>query len=278
MNYRHIYHSGNFSDVVKHFVLTLIMQKMCEKDAPFCAIDSHAGIGLYDLGAHEVSRTLEYRGGIKKLCDQGSVDPVFKPYLDAVHVYNRGIGDLQWYPGSPCIMRAFLRQQDRLLLSELHPIDCETLKKNFRHDAQVQIFHQDGYVSLRALLPPLERRGVVLIDPPFEKKEEFDLVLKGILEAYRRFSTGIYLVWHPLKDRKGVQKFYDKLSAAGIAGILAVEFLVEKVPTSTKLNGCGLVIINPPWQLEEALTSSLKVLASYLGCHESGETKVMQLT
>ncbi|MBL0941884.1 MAG: 23S rRNA (adenine(2030)-N(6))-methyltransferase RlmJ [Alphaproteobacteria bacterium] len=277
MNYRHIYHAGNFADVVKHYILSLIMQKMHEKEASFCAIDTHAGIGLYDLKAQEVEKTLEYQSGIQKLFDSPSVEASFEAYLKIIARYNHGHDQLVCYPGSPYILQAFLRKQDRLRLSELHPQDYDTLQQQFKHDPQVEVFHQSGYVSLKSLLPPPERRGVILIDPPFEKREEFDHLLKGIVDAYKRFATGIYLIWFPLKNSENVKKFYANLKALHIPKILCVEFYTNKNEASFKLSGSGLIMINPPWQIDQVLTSSLKTLMSYLSCTEKGEANVFWL-
>lgn len=278
MNYRHIYHAGNFADVIKHYVLSLVMQKMHEKETPFCAIDTHAGIGLYDLKAQEVEKTLEYQGGIQKLFELAAVEASFEAYLKIVASYNHGYDQLVCYPGSPYILRAFLRKQDRLRLSELHPQDYATLQQHFKHDSQVEVFHQSGYISLKSLLPPSERRGVILIDPPFEKREEFDDLLKGIVNAYKRFATGIYLIWFPLKDLNNVKKFYANLKALHIPKILCVEFYTNKSEASLKLSGSGLIMINPPWQIDQILTTNLKILMSYLSCTGKGEANVFWLT
>jgi len=274
MNYRHIYHAGNFADVLKHYILSLVMQKMHEKEAPFCAIDTHAGIGLYDLSTQEVGKTLEYQGGIQKIFDRPSVEASFEAYLKIVAGYNLGQTQLTYYPGSPCILKAFLRKQDRLRLSELHPEDYETLRQLFKHNSQVEVFHQNGYVSLKSLLPPPERRGVILIDPPFEKRDEFNHLLKGIQEAYKRFATGIYLIWYPLKDKTSIQKFYADIKALYIPKILCVEFYTNEIEASLKLSGCGLIIINPPWQIDKVLTSTLQILLSYLSCNERGKVNI----
>jgi 23S rRNA (adenine2030-N6)-methyltransferase len=278
MNYRHIYHAGNFADVFKHFILCLIMQKMHEKEIPFCAIDTHAGIGLYDLKVQEVGKTLEYQEGIQKLFNQVSIEKPFEAYIKVVSNYNAAGGELTYYPGSPCILRAFLRPQDRLRLSELHPADFETLRQYFKGDSQVEVFHQNGYITLKSLLPPPERRGVILIDPPFEKREEFSFLLKGIREAYKRFPTGIYLLWFPLKEQMSVQQFYANIKAMGIPKILCVEFLKDKIENAVKLAGCGLLIINPPWKIDQILSTSLKALLTYLSGTKRGKVHIFWIS
>jgi 23S rRNA (adenine2030-N6)-methyltransferase len=278
MNYRHIYHAGSFADVMKHFVLTLLLQKLRQKETPYSIIDTHAGIGLYDLTSEAAQKTLEYKEGIERLLHINNIDPLFEPYIKAVLSVNASFesGKLSNYPGSPCISRYFLRDKDRLFLSELHPEDYKTLRNYFKRDDRVKVFHQDFLVSLKAFLPPLHRRGLVLIDPPFEKTNEFDQMLEGLKEAHKRFSYGIFALWFPIKDSRLIKKFYQKLTLLGLPKTLAIDFLIQKPTNIDHLNGCGMVIINPPWQIEETLKNALPKLLRYLG-HSQGHSQIQWL-
>ena len=255
MNYRHIYHAGNFADGVKHCVLTLLLQKLHEKEKAFSIIDTHAGIGIYDLQSQQASKTNEAQEGILKLLLSSQDKSFFEHYLKVIQNQKTG-----FYPGSPLISRAFLRPQDRLWLSELHPEDFQNLAQLFYKDPQVKVFHQDGYNSLKALLPPKEKRGLILIDPPFEERNEFKMLVNGLQESYRRFATGIYMIWFPIKDLKPIKEFYAALKELEIPKILTVEFLRKPPITPESLNGTGLIIVNPPWKIQEKIVPTLEML------------------
>ncbi len=279
LNYRHAYHAGNFADVVKHAVLALLIERLKAKDSAFCVLDTHAGIGRYDLRSAPAQKTGEFRSGILRLLehDPRSLPAELKPYLGAVRALNGGAqfsaGGLRWYPGSPRLVRSLMRRQDKLTLLELHPEDAASLAELFARDRQVTVRQADGYIGLKALLPPPERRGLVLIDPPFEKRDEFDRLVKGLRQAYRRWATGLYLLWYPIKDRAPVESFHAALKAAGIPRILVIEFLLRPAEDAERLNGCGLILVNPPWKSEEALGSLLPSLAEILA-EEAATTRV----
>lgn len=264
MNYRHAYHAGNFADVVKHALLTLVLAHLKRKDAPFCVIDTHAGIGRYDLSSVEAGKTLEYQDGIGRLMAGGDWPELLADYQSALQAVNPGWPELTAYPGSPRISRHMLRAQDRLALVELHPEDVQTLRREFRNDPQVGVHQQDAYVALKALLPPKERRGLVLVDPPFEVKDEFRRIAKGLAEAIRRWPTGIYGVWYPIKEKEPVERFLGELAALG-KPCFAAELYRLPPDDPARLNGTGMVVINPPWQLDEALAALLPVLHDRLG-------------
>lgn len=279
MNYRHAYHAGNFADVVKHAVLALLIERLKAKDPAFCVLDTHAGIGRYDLRSTPAQKTGEFRSGILRLLehDPRSLPAELKPYLGAVRALNGGANfsaaALRWYPGSPRLVRSLMRRQDKLTLLELHPEDAASLSELFARDRQVTVRQADGYIGLKALLPPPERRGLVLIDPPFERRDEFERLAKGLRQAYRRWATGQYLLWYPIKDRPPVEAFHEALRAAGIPRILVVEFLLRPADDAERLNGCGLVLVNPPWKTDEALGALLPALAAILA-GEGGTTRV----
>ncbi|GAB4369957.1 MAG: 23S rRNA (adenine(2030)-N(6))-methyltransferase RlmJ [Kiloniellaceae bacterium] len=279
MNYRHAYHAGNFADVVKHAVLALALDRLKAKEGAFCVLDTHAGIGRYDLDAPEARKTGEYRDGIARLLarDPKTLPGDLRPYLGAVKALNGGAGGLQhlrWYPGSPRLVRSLLRAQDRLVALELHPEDAATLKALFQRDPQVSVRQEDGYTGLKALLPPKERRGLVLIDPPFEADDEFERVLRGLRQAHRRWATGTYVIWYPIKHRAPVAAFHDALKATGITRILAVELLLRPADDAGRLNGCGLILVNPPWPLEDKLKTLMPALAEILGVEPGGGATV----
>lgn len=263
MNYRHIFHAGNFADVMKHAILALIVEHLRAKPAPFCVLDTHAGIGRYDLASDAAQRTLEYQDGVARLFGHAPPHPALASYLDAVASLNPG-GVLRWYPGSPRLARALLRPQDRLVLSELHPDDVQALKREFAGDRQVAVHHQDAYEALKAHTPPREKRGLVLIDPPFEEPGEFDRLVAGLTAAHRRWPTGIYAIWYPIKERPAVWRFHEALEGSGIRRILRTELTIHPEDTHLRLNGCGLAIVNPPWRLDETLGALLPAVHAAL--------------
>lgn len=251
--------------MLKHTVLALVIEALKRKDAPFCAIDAHAGIGLYDLRGEHAEKTGEADLGVRRLA--GQVLPFeLGPYWQAVKSVNRSVkaDALQWYPGSPRVIRALMRETDRLLLAELHPDDVETLRAEFARDRQVQVRAMDGYAALKALLPPEERRGVVLIDPPFEVKDEFAQLQQGLADAWRRWPTGTYVIWYPIKDLVPVRAFHAWAKEHAPAQTLAVELLIHPAVTDERLNGCGLVVVNPPWKLDQQLANVLPFLHTTL--------------
>ena len=264
MNYRHAYHAGNFADVVKHATLALLIERLKAKATPFCVLDTHAGIGRYDLSSTEAQKTGEFRDGILRLleADPNKLPGELEPYLAVVRELNRGRPELRWYPGSPRLALDLLRPQDRLALLELHPEDARTLTGLFAGDRRVSIHNADGYVGLKAFLPPKERRGLVLVDPPFERKDEFTRLARGLRQAHRRWATGQYLLWYPIKGRGPVDLFHDELKASGIARVLVAELLLRPPSDPERLNGCGLVLVNPPWRLDATLSSLLPKLAT----------------
>lgn len=279
MNYRHAYHAGNFADVVKHTALALMIERLKAKDAPFCVIDTHAGLGRYDLSSIEAQKTGEFRDGVLRLLDREptSLPAELGPYLAVVRAMNRDSATLRWYPGSPRLALDLMRPQDRLMLLELHPDDARTLAGLFAGDARVSVHNADGYMGLKAFLPPKQRRGLVLVDPPFERKDEFARLARGLRHAHRRWATGQYLLWYPIKARAPVAAFHDELKASGIERILIAELLLRPATDPERLNGCGLVLVNPPWQLDSALSAMLPHLADQFGAARGAGASVRWL-
>ena len=267
MNYRHVYHAGNFADVLKHATIALICQHLQVKPAAFRVIDTHAGIGSYDLTAPEVAKTGEWHQGFGRLVAEPlppDIATILAPYLEAVgHQGARSAESMTRYPGSPLIARHFLRPQDRMTVNELHPEDVVQLRAEFARDRHVKVHDLDGWTALKSWLPPPERRGLILIDPPFEEPGEFARLTAVLADGVRRFATGTFVLWYPIKDAAAVYAFKRELVATAIPKMLGVELLV-KATAGTGLAGCGLAIVNPPFQLKAALERLLPFLAHRL--------------
>jgi 23S rRNA (adenine2030-N6)-methyltransferase len=271
VNYRHAFHAGNFADVVKHTILTRILAYLMNKDAAFRVIDTHAGVGLYDLQGNEAERTGEWQDGIGRLIHvklPGGVADLLTPYLDAVRARNPG-DKLRYYPGSPFITRHMLRDQDRLMALELHPTDAWALKKNFAGDFQVRVTNLDGWAAMGTHLPPKERRGLVLVDPPFEEKGEFSRMVQSLQKAYARWPGGIYAYWYPIKEMDEVEGFVKALKGTAIPKILRIELTLRPSSQPPRLYGSGMIVVNPPYVLEQEMRAILPVLADILG--ENGQ-------
>lgn len=274
MNYRHAYHAGNFADVLKHAVLTRLIVYLQQKETPFRMLDTHAGIGLYDLSSEAAQKTGEWRQGIGRLIaatpNLAAAD-LLAPYLDAVRSLNAG-DEVRLYPGSPKLARMLMRRQDRLSAIELHDADAASLQELFAGDHQVRVTRLDGWLALGGHLPPKENRGIVLVDPPFEEDGEFDRMVDGLARAIRRFATGVYCLWYPLKKGAPVGRFHNRIGALGLKRVLCAELSVRD--TGTGLTGSGLVIVNPPWTLEAELRVILPELVDILGQDATAASRI----
>lgn len=267
MNYRHPYHAGSFADVFKHIILIEIIKSLKQKDKPFFYLDTHAGRGLYDLNSIEALKTHEADFGIKRLWAQAKLPQSFNDYLNVIKACQQ---NPNVYPGSPLIVRHLLRDDDRIVLTELHPEEFALLKDLFAHDRQVIVQQQDAYQGLKALLPPTPRRGLVLIDPAFEVEDEFKRMLNGLKEAIARWQTGIYAIWYPIKDKAAVNHFKRKLKNLGLPFlILSLQVAPDTEPG---LNATGVAILNPPYQLDEKLKKIMPSLCRILS-EEQGSYK-----
>jgi 23S rRNA (adenine2030-N6)-methyltransferase len=281
MNYRHAFHAGNFADVVKHIVLTRILLHLQEKPAAFRVIDTHAGAGLYDLEGSEATRGGEWLTGIARILQarfSAAALPLMKPYLDTVRAFNPD-ASLTRYPGSPLIARALLRPQDRLTACELEPSARKALIEALRRDAQARVVDLDGWTALPAFVPPNERRGLVLIDPAFEAKDEFERLADGFAAAFRKWPTGSYLLWYPAKSRRAADELARAVAqvAASVkpAGkCMRLEFSVAPQRADSALASCGLLIVNPPWTLQNELKIILPELERPLGQGGAGRFKL----
>jgi 23S rRNA (adenine2030-N6)-methyltransferase len=275
MNYVHAFHAGNFADVHKHMVLTLILRHLRSKPAAFRVIDTHAGAGRYDLLGPEAARAGEWRDGIARVFPlrQSGADAavaadnaraLFAPYLDIVASLNAG-GKLRLYPGSPLIVKVLLRAQDRLIACELEPRAAASLKMALRGEARAKVLPLDGWMGLNANVPPKERRGIVLIDPPYEKADDFDRLSGAFAQAYRKWPTGLYLLWYPIKAREAADALARRLRRLGMAKIMRCELLVGEPRADAGLVGSGLILANPPYPLLGELEVLLPTLARLFG-------------
>lgn len=278
MNYRHIYHAGSFADIFKHVVLITLLEAMQRKDKPFCFLDTHAGIGCYDLQSKEAKKTKEYSSGIEQIVKQYKQAPAeIETLLTIVQSVNKDLAKDQsphFYPGSPRIARYFLRSQDRMILTELHPQDALQLKNEFYKDPQVAVHNQDGYLALKAFLPPKERRGLVLIDPPYEQEGEADSIIRNLKLALQRWESGVYAIWYPIKEKRFIHNLCRKLRVLNLDKMLLTELTIYPEDSPLSLNGSAMVIINPPWQLEERLKILLPWLWEALSPQKSGGFRV----
>lgn len=271
MNYRHIYHAGNAADVLKHIVLARLVTYLKGKDKAFRVVDTHAGIGLYDLASVEAQKTGEWRDGIGRVLAAQAPDDIaalIAPWLEAVRAVNPdldGKGTISAYPGSPVIARYLMRKQDRLSAIELHPDDCETLKERFAGDFQTRVIHLDGWLALGAHMPPKEKRGLVLIDPPFEEAGEYERMAEGLKKAWSRFPGGMYCLWYPIKRGALIAAFHKHLQSLAIPKMLAAELVFRSDSDTTGLTGSGVILVNPPFTLADELKRLLPWLVSCLG-------------
>jgi 23S rRNA (adenine2030-N6)-methyltransferase len=263
MNYRHAYHAGNFADAFKHIVLTALTKSFLNKDSAFCYLDTHAGTGRYDLTSQAAQTTQEFQLGIQKLFTAPNPPKLVQDYLACVKSLNLP-PNLKTYPGSPYFVNYFLRPQDRMVLSELHPEDFQLLRKNFSKATNISIHKQDGYQTLKASLPPKERRGLVLIDPPYENPDEFRQLTKTLPELIKRWETGVFAIWYPIKLRSSADLFLKKLQSNITRPTLISELSIYPEDTPRNLNGSGMFIINPPWKLQEEIEAILPWLKSTL--------------
>jgi 23S rRNA (adenine2030-N6)-methyltransferase len=281
MNYRHAFHAGGFADVIKHIVLVRMLSYLQDKPAPFRVIDTHAGAGVYDLTSDEARRGGEWLTGIARIMQARFSDktaPLIKPYLDIVRAFNPG-RELAAYPGSPLIARALLRPQDRLTACEVEPKARKRLIDALRRDTQARVVDLDGWLALPAFVPPNERRGLILIDPPYEAKDEFERLAQGFAEAFVKWPTGSYLMWYPVKSRRATDALARHVADVVGAGkppgkALRLEFSVAPQEAGAPLASAGLLMVNPPWTLAAELKAILPELEKPLGQGGAGRFRL----
>ncbi|EGR4318201.1 23S rRNA (adenine(2030)-N(6))-methyltransferase RlmJ [Vibrio cholerae] len=259
LSYRHSFHAGNHADVLKHIVQSLILNSLQQKEKPFVYHDTHSGVGRYDLTHEWSEKTGEYKQGIARVWQQDNIPAELDSYLDAIRQLNQG-ETLRYYPGSPRVARAHLREQDRMVLTELHPSDYPLLEQEFDRDRQVSIYKEDGFARLKASLPPQERRGLVLIDPPYELAKEYRDVVRAIAQSYKRWATGIYAIWYPVVNRCDIDDMLQGLQGLEIRKILQIELGVAPDTNERGMTASGMIVINPPWTLESQMQTILPFL------------------
>jgi 23S rRNA (adenine2030-N6)-methyltransferase len=267
LNYRHAFHAGNFADCVKHALLVWLLRALMRKPAPLFVLDTHAGVARYDLENGPAARTGEWQKGIARLLN----DPP-PPLADYVGL----VRSLGLYPGSPTLTRALFRPYDLLACCELHPEDVIALRRHFAHDRQVAVHHRDAWEALGALLPPKPQRGLILIDPPFEDPQEFSELAIGLAVGHPRFSSGVFAAWYPIKHRAPSRRFLTELKESGICDIVAAELCLREPVDPARLNGCGMLVVNPPYQFEQEVPPILTALLDRLGNREAGEGTVIR--
>ena len=269
MNYRHAFHAGNHADVLKHYVLSRLIALLSRKEAPFAYLDSHAGVGLYDLQGDQASRTGEWLQGIARLWQAEDVPDQLVDYLEVIRAMNPD-GVLRHYPGSPELARMLTRDQDRLYLNEKHPEDGRLLKENMAGDRRVAVHLGEGWHVPRALLPTREKRVLLLIDPPFEQADELERCVQALNEAIGRMRQAVVAIWYPIKELGQLRRFYRDLEKSNAPKLLRIELYVHPADDAQRLNGSGLVISNPPWGLEDELKQILPWLTTLLGQSQAG--------
>jgi len=249
LSYRHGFHAGNFADVLKHSLITLVINALKQKDKPFIYIDTHAGAGKYSFKSEFSQKTGEYLQGIARLWGNPEPLPELKDYLSAVRAENTG-KLLVRYPGSPQLVRRLVRSQDRLQLSELHSTDFEALQQLYAQDQQVSVVKEDGLQSLDKKLPPIQKRGLIFIDPSYELKNDYSKVVDTLISAHRRFATGTFALWYPVIDRNTTERLLQRMIESGIPKQLRIEHCVAADESMHGMTGSGMLFINPPWQLD----------------------------
>lgn len=276
LSYRHAFHAGNFADVLKHSVLTLVLDYMTRKDKGFYYIDSHSGAGIYQLSDEYAQKTGEYKNGIAKLIENDDLPEALQPYIDLVKNLNKETEELTLYPGSPGIARQFTRRQDSVHLFELHPTDIEHLKAYSQRWNKSHVKQSDGYQGVLGLVPPPNRRGVVLIDPPYELKEDYLKAVRTVVNAYKKFATGTYILWYPVVKRELVEQMQNAFTKSEVRNLTQVEYCQDADTEEYGMTGTGLFIVNPPWQLTSQLDEVLPYLKTKLG-HTESQYSVKQL-
>lgn len=264
LSYRHAFHAGNFADVLKHFVQVEILQYLQQKEKPFVYIDTHSGAGIYRLTSHEAVKNAEFENGIGAL--QGCSWPELEAFLTTVKNC-RPDGDTSQeplYPGSPRIAQCWLREQDRAQLYELHPQDYLLLEELMQRDRRVRVQQEDGFKGLLAVVPPRERRGLILMDPPYEVKTDYDTVVSTLVKAHHKFATGIYALWYPVVDRARINTLEQKLIQSGIKRIQRFELGLSADTEGRGMTSSGMIVINPPWTLMATMQALLPKLANQL--------------
>lgn len=276
LSYRHSFHAGNFADVLKHSVLIHILEHLKNKQKPFCYVDTHAGAGLYSLTSEHAEKTQEFVQGIGALWQANSLPALIEAYVNVIKDFNPQ-GGLDYYPGSPLIAKHLLRKQDRLFLYELHSTDVTLLESALNQDKRVQLQHKDGFKHCVGLMPPAQRRGLVLIDPSYEVKADYDQVLETIIQLYKRFATGTYALWYPVVERSRINEIEKKIQGSQLKNVQLFELGQLADSHARGMTASGMIVINPPWTLKAEMQQALPYLAKQLGLANQGHYRIKQL-
>jgi len=276
LSYRHSFHAGNAADVLKHTVLIHILQHLKKKQKPFCYVDTHAGAGCYSLKSEHAEKTQEYIQGIGALWQANNLVPILDAYVNVIKDFNPQ-GILNDYPGSPLIAQHLLRRHDRLFLYELHSTDVELLATAIKQDRRVQIHHQDGFKYCLGLMPPTQRRGLVLIAPSYEVKADYDQVFDMLIQLYKRFATGSFALWYPVVERSRIDELEHKIQASQLKNVQLFELAQQVDSQEYGMTANGMIVINPPWTLKAEMEQALPYLAKQLGIDDQGSYRIKQL-
>ncbi|KFA58071.1 rRNA methyltransferase [Gilliamella sp. wkB18] len=277
LSYRHSYHAGNHADVLKHIVLTLCIESLKEKEKPFLYLDTHSGAGRYLLRSEHAEKTGEYLSGINLLWQQSNIPELLNTYISVLRRYNP-FEEIKYYPGSPLIAKQLLREQDKLNLTELHPTDYPLLKQEFIKDKRTKVLREDGFSQLKSKLPPLSRRGIILIDPSYEIKDDYQKIPAALFEAYKRFATGVYLIWYPVVSRTQTEKMINGIIDLGIKRISQFELAIKPDNDQKGMTASGMIVINPPWKLYDQMQKIMPWLKNILDIEKTGNFSIKQLT
>jgi 23S rRNA (adenine2030-N6)-methyltransferase len=276
LSYRHSYHAGNHADVLKHIVLTLCINALKEKEKPFLYLDTHSGAGRYLLQSEHAEKTGEFLSGVNLIWQQSEIPELLNTYLSVLKRYNP-FDDLKYYLGSPLIAKQLLREQDKINLTELHPTDYPLLRQEFSKDKRAKVLREDGFAQLKSKLPPESRRGIILLDPSYEIKDDYKKIPKTLFEAYKRFATGIYLIWYPVVSRTQTQKMISEIINSGIKRISQFEFAIKPDNNQKGMTASGMLVINPPWKLHEQMQTIMPWLKSILDKDKTGNYLIKEL-
>ena len=276
LSYRHSFHAGNFADVLKHLILIKILEYLGKKDKPFCCIDTHAGPGIYALNEDYALKNKEFENGIAKLWLRNDLPESLAADVDLIKSFN-GKDHLSRYPGSPLIIKQFLRNQDRLFLYELHSTEIQLLSDTVGKDRRIKIFHEDGLKNAVGLLPPIEHRGLVLIDPSYEIKSDYPLVIETLIQLHKRFATGTYALWYPVVERSRNKHLEKALKTSGLKNVQLFELGIKTDTHELGMTASGMIVVNPPWTLAAEMRLALPWLANALGIDGAGLYRIEML-
>ncbi len=276
LSYRHAFHAGNFADVLKHITLIKILAYLGKKDKPFCCIDTHAGPGDYALNEDYALKNREFENGIAKLWQRNDLPDSVADYVSFVKTFNN-TGELNRYPGSPLIIKQFLRKNDRLFLYELHSTEIQLLNATVSRDRRIKVLHADGLKNAVGLLPPKEHRGLILIDPSYEIKSDYNLVIETLIQMYKRFATGTYALWYPVVERNRNRQLEKAIKASGIKNVQLFELGIKTDTHEHGMTASGMIVVNPPWTLVSEMQQILPWLVEVLGIQEAGSYRIETL-